>query len=296
MGKPLRVLIVEDSRADADLLLEELRRGGREPIFQRVETAEAMNEALDRQSWDIVLSDYVMPRFDGLAALELLKVKGIDTPFIIVSGVIGEDVAVKAMKAGAGDYVIKGNLTRLVPAVERELREAEVRRERRKAEEERDRLMEQLRNVNEQLVLSSMRDDEQASELEAVISAIAEAVVVYGPAGGIIHINPAAADLLDYSSASRKETIFEQLARLPLETRDGERFQIEDSPTSRALRGETVRGVVAIIRPGPGSKPLWVSMSAAPIRSPKGNTGGGVTIFTDVTALCEEQHPAESRE
>jgi diguanylate cyclase (GGDEF)-like protein len=133
--KPLRVLIVEDSENDAELLLRELRRGGYAPEFERVETPEGLDDALSRQSWDLIVSDYAMPRFNGLQALKLMQEKGIDIPFIIVSGSIGEDVAVAAMKAGAHDYLMKGNLARLLPAIERELREVRVRVGRRQADE-----------------------------------------------------------------------------------------------------------------------------------------------------------------
>ncbi len=135
MGKPLRVLIVEDSVDDTILLLHELRQSGYDPAFERVDTSEAMDEALEKRSWDIVISDYVMPGFSGLAALRLLKARGIDLPFILVSGQIGEDAAVEAMRAGAGDYIPKGSMVRLVPAIERELRDAQVRRERKQAED-----------------------------------------------------------------------------------------------------------------------------------------------------------------
>lgn len=135
MTAPLRILIVEDSEADTELLLRELRRGGYAPEFERVETPEGLDDALARQSWDMIVSDYAMPRFNGLQALKLAQGKGLDIPFIIVSGSIGEDVAVAAMKAGAHDYLMKGNTARLLPAVERELREARVRQERRQADE-----------------------------------------------------------------------------------------------------------------------------------------------------------------
>lgn len=136
MGVPLRVLIVEDSEDDALLLLRELRRGGYEPEHVRVDTAEAMEAALEEREWDLVVADHSMPAFSSQAALELLRGKGFeDLPFIIVSGQIGEQVAVDAMKAGAQDYLMKDNLARLNTAIERELREAETRRERRRAEE-----------------------------------------------------------------------------------------------------------------------------------------------------------------
>ncbi|HUX91978.1 MAG TPA: EAL domain-containing protein [Gallionellaceae bacterium] len=132
--KLLRTLIVEDSEDDAALLLRELRRGGFNPFHIRVETAEAMLGALSSDTWDLVISDFSMPYFNAFAALELLHNTEKDIPFIIVSGTIGEDRAVEAMKLGAHDYFLKGNLKRLVPAVERELRDAVVRHERRHAD------------------------------------------------------------------------------------------------------------------------------------------------------------------
>ncbi|MHB1238237.1 MAG: putative bifunctional diguanylate cyclase/phosphodiesterase [Gallionella sp.] len=133
--KPLRVLIVEDSEDDAELLLRELRRGGYAPDYERVETHQAMDEALSRQSWDLIVSDYAMPQFNGLQALTLARDMGRDIPFIILSGTIGEEIAVEAMRAGAHDYVMKGKIARLLPAIERELRDVCVRQERRKANE-----------------------------------------------------------------------------------------------------------------------------------------------------------------
>src|SRR5262249_14849371 len=130
-----QALIVEDSENDALLLQLELERVGYEPQCQRVDTPQALNAALDRQTGDLIIADYVMPQFNGLAALALVKAKGLDLPFIIVSGQITDDTAVAAMKAGAHDYVMKHNLARLGPAVQRELREAAGRREQRKAEE-----------------------------------------------------------------------------------------------------------------------------------------------------------------
>jgi PAS domain S-box-containing protein len=133
----LRILLVEDSEDDALLLARELKRGGYEPDLERVYTAPAMEEALDRGGWDIVISDHSMPAFSSSMALDLLRRKGyVDMPFIIVSGKIGEDAAVSAMRAGAHDYFMKDNLARLNTAIERELREAENRRERRRAREE----------------------------------------------------------------------------------------------------------------------------------------------------------------
>jgi PAS domain S-box-containing protein len=134
-NKPLRVLIVEDSEFDARMLVNMLRKGGYEPTYKRVETADEMLAALKAERWDVLLSDYNLPTFSAPQALALVQQSGIDIPFIIVSGGIGEDIAVASMKAGAHDYLMKGNLARLAVAVERELREAEVRAARRQAEE-----------------------------------------------------------------------------------------------------------------------------------------------------------------
>src|SRR5688572_26759058 len=99
MNTRLNVLIVEDVESDAELVLEQLRRGGYDPVFHRVDTAAGMNEALDTKSWDIIISDYAMPTFSGLAAVAILRARGLDIPFILVSGTIGEEVAVEAMRA-----------------------------------------------------------------------------------------------------------------------------------------------------------------------------------------------------
>jgi serine phosphatase RsbU (regulator of sigma subunit) len=133
-GGILRALIVEDSELDALLLVSTLEEGGFVLQSTRVDTAPAMAAALDGQAWDIIFSDHSMPHFSSTAALELLKARKLDIPFIIVSGTIGEEMAVAAMRAGASDYVLKGNLKRLPPVVSRELRDAVERRERRKAE------------------------------------------------------------------------------------------------------------------------------------------------------------------
>lgn len=131
----LHVLIVEDSENDAMLLVRQLREGGYEPAFARVETRETMRDKLKQKDWDIVFADYTMPQFNAFEALQVLHEADQDLPFIVVSGTIGEDRAVLAMKAGAHDYILKDNMKRLVPAVERELREARNRRERKQAEQ-----------------------------------------------------------------------------------------------------------------------------------------------------------------
>lgn len=136
LDRPLRILLVEDSPDDAEILIWQLRKSGIDAEWERVETAEDLRSALDENAWDIVICDYIMPGFSGLAALDILHEKRIDIPFIVVSGKMGEETAVETMKAGAHDYFIKGNLARLAPAIRRELEEADTRRLRRQAEQE----------------------------------------------------------------------------------------------------------------------------------------------------------------
>lgn len=166
MTSSLRVLIVEDTEDDALLIVRELRRADYEVTFERVDTSEGMTAALAKQTWDLIIADYTMPNFNGIAALELLKASRIDIPFIVVSGSIGEDVAVATMKAGAHDYLMKGNLKRLLPSVERELREAEIRRQRQLAEQAVERNIERIKALHEiALVISSTLDLRTVSDV-----------------------------------------------------------------------------------------------------------------------------------
>ena len=151
MDTPLRVLIIEDSEEDTLLIMHELKRGGYDPKYERVETAGAMNDALNQQEWDIVISDHSMPHFNSFKALDVLKKRGLDLPFFLVSGSIDEEMAVSGMKAGVHDYIMKGNLKRLIPAIARELRDAVVRRERKQAEEALRSSEEKYRNILENI-------------------------------------------------------------------------------------------------------------------------------------------------
>jgi two-component system cell cycle sensor histidine kinase/response regulator CckA len=130
-GQPLRVLVVEDSPDDAYLVLRELTRGGYDVTHQRVETEASMRAALRDGTWDLVLSDYGLPSFSGPEALRTLQSSGLDLPFIIVSGTVGEETAISALKSGAHDFILKGSFARLLPAVERELRDAANRAQQR---------------------------------------------------------------------------------------------------------------------------------------------------------------------
>src|SRR2546425_4456 len=134
MTNLLRMLMVEDSEDDAELLAHELRRAGFALEFERVDNAAALAAALDRVTWDVIIGDNSMPGFSGTEALALLRARGLDIPFIFVSGTMGEDLAARALDAGAGDALTKGNLRRLIPGIRRELREFGERRARRETE------------------------------------------------------------------------------------------------------------------------------------------------------------------
>jgi signal transduction histidine kinase len=135
MGVPLRVLIIEDSEDDTVMVVRELKRAGYDVDFRRVDTPGALKATFAVQEWDLVLSDFSMPLFSGTDALKLVRSMGSEAPFIFVSGTMGEDTAVAALKDGAQDYLIKTNLKRLVPAVQRELREAEEHRQHKRLEQ-----------------------------------------------------------------------------------------------------------------------------------------------------------------
>jgi len=134
MKELLKILLVEDSELDALLIVKLLQRGGYKIHWEMVETAEDMGKALQKNQWDLILSDYNMPRFNGMEALKVYQSHNLDIPFILVSGAIGEETSVKVMKAGAHDYILKDKLIRLIPAIKRELRDAEIRRQYLKAQ------------------------------------------------------------------------------------------------------------------------------------------------------------------
>jgi putative nucleotidyltransferase with HDIG domain len=168
MGTHLRILLIEDSEDDARLVLREIQYGGYDMEFERVETADAMRAALARQAWDLIICDFSLPRFSAPNALELLKKSGHDLPFIIVSGTIGEESAVNALKAGAHDFIIKGNFARLIPAIQRELKEADVRRERR----ERERELEAIASVSSKLRSAKTLEEMLAQLLDQALKLI----------------------------------------------------------------------------------------------------------------------------
>jgi len=178
MGKPLRILIVEDSEDDAELMIRALLKGGCDAEVAIVDTADEMNRYLAEQECDAIISDYVVPNFGALAALALMKESGLDIPFIVVSGTIGEETAVEAMKAGAHDYLMKNNLKRLVPAIEREMREAESRRNRRESEMALRRSRKQYQDLVDSIE-GIVWEGDAASRLIGFVSQKAESITGY---------------------------------------------------------------------------------------------------------------------
>jgi two-component system, cell cycle sensor histidine kinase and response regulator CckA len=174
MSTSVRALMVEDSEDDVQLVLDALRTAGHEPAFERVETAAAMAAALDRQEWDIVISDYRMPRFSGPAALELLKSRELDIPFILVSGTVGEEAAVEAMRLGADDYLLKDRLGRLGMAVSHALAARRLRAERKQAEMELRAANERYARHQAALIALTHSPAFQAGQLSGALREIAE--------------------------------------------------------------------------------------------------------------------------
>jgi two-component system cell cycle sensor histidine kinase/response regulator CckA len=180
MPETLRVLMVEDSEADAELLVHELERSGYELVAHRVQTADAMESALSTAQWDIVISDYSMPTFTAPAALRVLQRSGVDLPFIIVSGTIGEDTAVSALKLGAHDFLVKGRLARLIPAIERERRDFEQRKAHRRSREALEASEARFRSLVEHAVFG---------------------IYQVSVEGQFLSVNPAMVSMLKYDSA-----------------------------------------------------------------------------------------------
>ncbi len=265
MSTPLRVLVVEDSEDDALLLVRALWRGGYEPTFERVETAAAMKAALAQQTWDIVISDYAMPRFSAPAALALLQESGFDLPFIIVSGAVGEEIAVEAMKAGAHDYVKKDNLARLIPAIGRELRDTEVRRKRRQAEEA-------LRESEE-------RYREQAQQMQQIISTVPEGMLFLDADSRILLVNPAAREYLAVLADAQVGDTLTHLGGQPL-------AELLTSPP---------RGLWHEVEVEDSSRRRAFEVVARPMEAGS-KTGGWVLVIRDVTEEREIRQVVQRQE
>jgi PAS domain S-box-containing protein len=178
----LRVLMVEDSEDDELLIIRELKKGGYNPVYERIETAVAMKKALKDRQWDIILCDYNLPKLNAPSAIAELKEANIDIPIIIVSGTIGEDVAIECMRLGAQDYIMKHNMSRLCSAIARELKDAEVRSREKHIEEK-------------------LRYEEQ--RCRAFVEHSLDIIVILNPEGIITYVNPAVERVLGFKPEER---------------------------------------------------------------------------------------------
>lgn len=270
MSKPIRLLIVEDSNFDAMVLLKELEHGGYKPDYELVDTPQAMNAALAARQWDIVISDYVMPDFSGLDAIRLLQKSGYDIPIIILSGKIGEDTAVEAMKAGAHDYITKGNLARLIPAIERELGEAEERRKRKQAEAE----------------LKSARE-----KLESFFNNTSDAIIIADLELNILQVNKGFEKMYGLTTG---EAVGKKLSTIPEQI----------VPETKKLLNEVKAGNVITdhetIRRRKDGSLFDVSSTISPIKDASGNVVAFAGISRDITqrkrAEAEIRHSLKEKE
>jgi PAS domain S-box-containing protein len=255
-AKPLRVLLVEDDEGDAFLVARRLERDGFAPAIERVFTASAMQEALARSDFDVVLSDFSMPGFDALQALAVLGASGKDLPFIVVSGTIGEQIAVQAMKAGAHDYFSKSALDRLASAIEREMREAHMRRERREA-------------------LASRRDVEE--RLRLVLDSVkGYAIYTLDLQGRVASWHPGAERVYGYAEA---EVVGHPFARFfhPDEVAGGKPDQILAAVRSEGVyQGELTQTCR-------GGALFWADSTLAPMRDDERRLRGFSVVIRDVT-------------
>jgi PAS domain S-box-containing protein len=244
MGIPIRVLIVEDSEDDALLTLRELKNGGYDSSYRVVSDPDSLSAALDEQEWDIILSDFQLPSFDGWAALEIVQAKGIDVPFIVISGVLMEERAVEILKAGASDYVRKGNWSRLIPAIGRELREARSRKKRECAELEKAKAQEQYRTLFDSAV---------------------EGIFQSSPDGTFIIANPAMANLLGFDSP---EELMSDITNIPkqLYVHSGQRQKLLEE---LAAEGK-VTGFETEMYRKDGSR-IWIALNGRGIFDETGN-------------------------
>ena len=229
MPQTLRVLLIEDSENDALLLERRLKKAGFALELQRVENAAEMKKQLEHDGWDLVISDYVLPAFNGLDALNLLKKSGMDLPFIIVSGKIGEDTAVEVMRAGAQDYIMKNNLNRLVPAIKRELQDYRVRKDRLQVREDLNKSYQELEKKSTQLEKANSKLQEEISErkkaeehaletqeyLQNVINSASEIMISIDANNRIEMWNNTAKDIVGYQP---KEVQNRTMFKLPLFT------------------------------------------------------------------------------
>jgi two-component system, cell cycle sensor histidine kinase and response regulator CckA len=254
---PLRVLIVEDSADDTLLLAAELKRGGLDLVFERVETAASMQAALEVHKWDLIICDYSMPHFSGPEALALHQQKALDIPFISVSGAVGEETVAEMMKSGAHDYVMKGKLARLVPVVKRELGAAQERRDRRQTEA-------------------------ASAYLASIVQFCDDAIIGKTLDGTVVSWNKGAERLYGYSAA---EIIGRSISVLIPSYRPEELPEIYD--TIKRDGGVDGLETVRIRKDGTA---VEVSLTISPIKDAGGRVVGASTVARDITRHKQEEN------
>ena len=255
MSKAVKVLLVEDSEDDARLAVRMLQRGGFEVQYERVESVAAMEAALQRQAWDAVISDYRMPGFTGLDALKLLRSTGQDIPFILISGAIGEALAVEAMKAGASDYLMKTNLARLEPALKRELNEAAIR------------------TANRQ-----MQRALQASEAwyRTIFDKSPVAITHLDLGGHLLLVNPKFTELMGYVQSEIAGRRIRDLTH-PDDVAAGVRIR------ERLLTGEITSFARELRLVRKDQMQIWVNVTGSLVRTADGHPDYFISVFDDIT-------------
>jgi signal transduction histidine kinase/PAS domain-containing protein len=273
MASPLRVLLAEDSVTDAELVVRELRRAGFAPEPVRVDTEAGFLEQL-QSPFDLILSDYDMPQFSGIRALELFQAQTLEIPFIIISGTIGEEIAVQVMRLGASDYILKDRLARLGPAIRNALQQAEERRNLLSAEQ-------------------SLRQTEE--RLYAVVENLSEGLVISDLDGQLLHWNPAGLRMHGFT------TLDKGLAKLPsfrnifeFSTLDGTVLPPERWPLSRICRGESLRGVEVRVRRLVGDWRRVFSYGGSIVQD-EGSTPLAFVTITDVTERRKAEETLRER-
>jgi PAS domain S-box-containing protein len=257
MSNSLKVLIVEDSVDDTFFIVRELQRGGYVVDFERVETPAAMQTALQARNWDLIVSDFSMPCFGGAAALALYRQSGLDVPFILVSGTMGEDIAVEMLKAGAHHYVMKENLDKLVPAVGRELRASQER---------------QIRNQIEAT----------KTYLASLVNSCSDAIVGITLDGTVVSWNAGAEKLYGYKG---DEMIGRSISSLCPGYRPEELLESID----HIKLGEQVQQVETV-RLRKDGRPVEVSVVMSPIKEASGEIIGASIISRDISQRKQEDN------
>ena len=270
MNIPLRVLIVDDSEEDTLLMVRELRRNGYDLAFERVDTAEAMNTAFDSREWDIIIADYMMPRFSGVAALELVKDRGIGLPFIMVSGKIGEDIAVEAMRLGCSDYVMKDKLFRLGVAVERAFREAKIQRARKEAED--------ALAVEKERLITILHSKEN---LDKILNSMGDGVITTDAAGRIILMNKMAEVITEWTQDEAQGHPIEEVCNVV----DEKTWESGSNPLEKVLKkiDRPIELASSVILISKGKKEKDIAANITPLRDKQDTVVGVVAVFRDIT-------------